>query len=428
MSFLSGRVSFCRFRVVGDAPETVDNTTLATLAQHSFRETEVGAPNEVETGWITGEHLFDTRFSFEKNGYGPGGTMLVFALRMDTHRVPAEIKQAYRRMNEAAIAEASKSGFASRAEKKEAAETADRQMHEDLAAGKFRKSKIVHLIWDLSQKIVYCAVPSDKAVEQVMQHFSRSFNVELEAMTAGSIAGQLMRSAGKGRDYEDLRPSAFTKAPDRPAPDEDGEETRSGGGSIPAVPWTEASTDLKDFLGNEFLIWLWWVTEKQEGAVEIPTGILSGLGLEGGAGGEIGISIEKALDMDCAWDVTGKQTLRGGGVTAMPEAGEGLLRGKWPRKASLLLADVGDKLHWELTLQADKWIVSGAALPESPEVESPRELIESRLELTRELATTLDSLFAVFLKIRTGGGWPAKKTVLKQWISGRVKTRVAREE
>ena len=421
MSFLSGRVTFCRFNVVGDAPETVDSTTLATLAENSFRETEVGAPSEVEAGWITGEHLFDTQFTYEKNGYGAGGSILVFALRIDPNTIPAEIKQAYRRMNEAALAAGNKSGFASRIEKKEAQETADRQIHEDLASGKYRKSKIVHLLWDLSQKVVYCGTPTDKVVEQLADQFKRSFNVDLEPVTPGSLAGQLLRTAGKGRDYEDLRPSGFTKPPN--VAHDDDESGKANAGSIPPIPWTEASVDLKDFLGNEFLIWLWWVTEAAEGSVDVPAGILSGVGAEAGAGGEVSVVIDKALDMDCAWGMNGKQTLRGPGPTRMPEAGEALIGGKWPRKAGLIVADVGDKLQWEFALQADKWVVSAGALPDSPDAQSPRELIESRLDLTRSLATTLESLLAVFLKQRTGGGWPSKRTTIKQWISSRRKPR-----
>ena len=43
MPFQSGRVTFCRFRVEGDGPQSVDETTLATLAEYSFVEKEIGA-------------------------------------------------------------------------------------------------------------------------------------------------------------------------------------------------------------------------------------------------------------------------------------------------------------------------------------------------------------------------------------------------
>src|SRR5690606_23441163 len=82
MSFHSGRVTFCRFFANGDGPTTADDTALATLAEHSFQETEIGAPDAVESGWTTGEHLFDTQFTYEKNGYG---NAMLFALRIDTH-------------------------------------------------------------------------------------------------------------------------------------------------------------------------------------------------------------------------------------------------------------------------------------------------------------------------------------------------------
>ena len=125
MGFHSGRVTFCRFRVVGDAPVTVDETVLGTLKDHAFAEQPVAAPDQVEVGFTTGVHLLDTDFTYETNGYGdPAGSLLLFALRIDTHQVPGEIRQAYRVMEELAVASANPSGFASRAQKRDAADAA----------------------------------------------------------------------------------------------------------------------------------------------------------------------------------------------------------------------------------------------------------------------------------------------------------------
>ena len=66
--------------------------------------------------------------------------------------------------------------------------------------------------------------------------------------------------------------------------------------------------------------------------------------------------------MDCAWERTGKQTLRGENPTRLPEAADALATGKWVRKAGLILADA--EHQWELTLQGDTMTVGAAALPE----------------------------------------------------------------
>ena len=138
MAFQSGLVSFSRFRVVGaDGPKACDDSILASLSKHAFKECEIGVPSDVEAGFTTGRHLFDTRFDYEKNIFG---NHLLFAMRLDTHKVPAEVKHAYRQMNEQASAQASATGFASKSEKRDANDLATRQIHEDMAAGKFRKS------------------------------------------------------------------------------------------------------------------------------------------------------------------------------------------------------------------------------------------------------------------------------------------------
>lgn len=415
MPFQSGRVSFCRFRVEGDAPKTADATTLATLAENSFRESEIGAPDIVESGWITGEHLLDTQFSYEKNGYGANGSMLLFALRIDTHSVPAELKHAYKRMNEQALAAENPSGFASKAQKREAADTAARQVHEDLASGKYRKSKSVPILWDLANAMIYCGATGNTVTEELAANFLKSFNLRLEALSSGSVAGRLLRDTGKGRDYEDLHPSAFTKPPEGGSDAGEGEEEDQPSPTsraMPVVPWVASSIDLKDFLGNEFLIWLWWVTEAQEGLVEVPNAT-------GRGKADIAVAFDKTLDAECAWGLLGKQSLKAEGPTRLAEAGRALANGKWPRKAGLILADSTGGRQWELTLQGDRWLISGAALPEVPEAQSTRELIEARLDLVRGLAETLDLLYGAFLKSRVSGGWPAQRTTIRNWIRQR---------
>jgi hypothetical protein len=169
---------------------------------------------------------------------------------------------------------------------------------------------------------------------------------------------------------------------------------------------------MKDYLGNEFLIWLWWMTETAEGLVKL-----------GGDKSEVAVLMDKALDMDCAWGALGKQTLRAEGPTKLAEAGDALATGKWPRKAGLMLAETsgGEAQPWVFTLQADRWIVSSAALPDVADAAVPRDLITARLEMTGQLADTIDGLFKVFLKARVGSGWPTQRKAIREWIVGRRK-------
>jgi hypothetical protein len=427
MSFQSGRVSYCRFRVHAapgsGAPTVVDETCLSILSENAFCETEIGTPDEVEVGWVTGDHILDTRFSFEKNGFGastpgsvPGGVLLA-AMRIDTHKVPADVKQAYRKINEQAAAAENPSGFASKMQKKEAAKLAGRQMREDLAAGRFRRSKMVPVLWDFANQTLYCGATSNAILENLAKLMKQSFAVDVDYLSAGTLASHLLRSRGHGRDYEDLKPSTFTTPPEAARQDHDDAEYIEGPRdmSVPMVPWVVQSVDLKDFLGNELLIWLWWQTELNDGVVKVT--------LDHGRTAEFFVAIDKALDMDCAWDATGKQTLRGHAPTRLPEAAEALAEGKWPRKLGLILSD--GEHQWELTLQGDKMIVSSAGLPEIPEADGPRELMDARIMLMSSLDRALDAMYETFLRLRVSGTWPGVKRSISEWIRHRRRGRSA---
>jgi hypothetical protein len=411
MAFDSGRVTFCRFHTVGNAPKTADEALLEALAEHAFVDGE-GAGEEVTSGFVAGAHLFDAQFEYAKNCFGDA---VLLGLRIETNRVPADVRRAYRVMHEQAMAEANPSGFLSRRQKREAAESADRQVHDELASGRHKRSKLVPLLWDLKRKQLFCAALGSGVAEQLSAGMHRAFGLSLEPLTAGALAGRLMRKAGTGRDYEDLLPSPFTAPPPQARTDADDAANADGPRDvkIPSVPWAFRGVDAKDFLGNEMLIWLWWLTETAEGTIEVGTDT---------GKVELAVVIDRLLEMDCAWGAAGKQSLRGEaglGPTRLPEAAAALRHGKWPRKLGLMLADGVDQRQWELTLQGDAWTVSAATLPTNEDAESVRETIEQRIASVRDLAELLDGLFSRFLRERVGGQWKAQRERIAAWIASR---------
>ncbi len=420
MAFDSGRVSFVRYRihpVGGELPPSVTQELLDRLSENAFADTPIGAPDEIEAGWITGDHLFDTQFTYEKNGFG---NLLLFALRIDTNRVPSEIKQAYRRINEQSLASGNPSGFISKDQKKDARAAVEQQIHDDLASGKYRRSKKVDLLWDLQRQELFCTASGNTISEQLLARFKSTFGAELSPLTAGAMAGEVLRASGRARDWEDLRPSPFTSPPpeatDRDADDASAPGAGAGGAggaggrdvTIPPVPWAHAAADMKDFLGNEFLLWLWHRTETAEGSVPV---MWEGKKLD------VAVVLHRALDMECAWGVKGKQSLRGDGPTRYAEAGEALRQGKWPRKAGMILSD--GEYQWELSLQADRMAVSSALLPQVEDAKSPREVLEYRLSFSRQLGQLLDALLGAFMEKRASRDWPALRTKISQWLHER---------
>src|SRR5688500_21970 len=107
MGFASGSVSFRRFAVMGQQPEGIEQALLDKLAAHALRSGEAGVPEEAQYGWCGGRHVLDGQFSFENNAYADA---LVFALRIDSNKVPGELKRAYTMMEEDAAAATNPSG------------------------------------------------------------------------------------------------------------------------------------------------------------------------------------------------------------------------------------------------------------------------------------------------------------------------------
>src|SRR6185437_14232846 len=67
MGFLSGRLTFERFQVEGDAPKLFGDDEIAALQKFAIGQIDSVSPDGATAGFLGGRHLFDTEFSLEKN-------------------------------------------------------------------------------------------------------------------------------------------------------------------------------------------------------------------------------------------------------------------------------------------------------------------------------------------------------------------------
>lgn len=385
MGFASGSVSFRRFAVIGNSPSAPDEALLERLSEHALRPGELGVPEEVEYGWSGGRHVLDGQFSFEHNVFAEA---IHFALRIDTNKVPSELKKAWQLMEEEAAAASNPSGFISKNQKREVKDGLRRKIDDELRSGRFRRSKLVPLLWDLPRQMLYCPA-SGATFEKLAEIFERTLELKLQPLTSGSLALQVLEPAGRRREYEDFRPTRFVHGP-------------GGESEYPDYPWVAKGPEPKDFLGNEFLLWLWHEADHRSGV--IPTE----------AAGDVTLYIDRSLDLDCAYGQSGRDTLRGDGPSRMPEARDALRSGKLPRRAGLVLDASGQQ--YTLTLNAETLALSSAKLPEVEDAETPRVLFEERIALLRDLGKTVDGLYAAFLKHRASSSWEGQVSSIRKWI------------
>jgi hypothetical protein len=415
MPFRSGAIGYARFAVTGEVVPAPDESLFAAMKEHLVRPPSIGEPKEVASGFCTGRHVFDADFHYEACGFAAS---LLAAMRLDVAKVPSEIKRAYRAMAEDARRGRDADGVQalSRGARREAKDEAEERCRQDLADGKYRKVSMAPFLWDLPSALLLAPISSDTQFQELKSLFDAAFGLRLDRRSAGTIALDMLGARGMTAALEDALPDALVERPEGIAHEDDREE---GGGAAhfraagrPEVPWAQAGGEPNDFLGNLFLLWLWWHCDEHEGLIE--TG-----------GPTVAIAIDRLLDMECAWGVTGKQSLRGDAPTKLVEAAKALQSGKWPRKMGLLVAAHGQEFR--CAVQGDQFAVSGLSLPKPDEENrlTPRQMLEQRIDLLLTFDRVLMLLFEAFLKDRFSPAWETRAGQLRAWIASMGKPREA---
>jgi hypothetical protein len=167
----------------------------------------------------------------------------------------------------------------------------------------------------------------------------------------------------------------------------------------------------KDFVGNEFLLWLWHRADMSDGAIRTDKA------------GDVTLLFDRALELDCAYGQSGHDWLRGDGAARMPEARDGLRSGKVPRKAAVVLVAGGQEFRF--TFNPETFALASAKLPDVEEAENPRVLFEERITMLRDLCAAIDGLFGAFLKVRTSSAWEGQVNTIRRWILKGAKSATA---
>lgn len=225
-------------------------------------------------------------------------------------------------------------------------------------------------------------------MECLLDTFQKAFDLQLQPLTAGTLAMDLLQPWGMSQAYELLRPTQFVLGPE-------------GEGQMPEYPWL-AGSPARDFLGNEFLVWLWHTTETHGGTLDTERG-------------KIAIVLDRAMDLECAYGQTGKDGLRGDGPARSPEARQALKLGKLPRKAGLIIETGGSQ--YELLLNPELMAINACKLPEVEDAETARAEFEERIKLIHDLVQGLDALFARFLKLRISPAWADTTAAIRTWAT-----------
>ncbi len=386
MAFASGSIALKRFSVAGQAPARAEEAMIEALASHAIGADSLRPADHLEVGWITGEHILDTDFSFARNAIADG---LHFAMRIDSHRPPADLVRSYCKENERAMLQATGREFLSRTERREAREQALARAEQEARAGAFRRMKSIPVFWDFRRGEAYLGTAATTAIDAFATLFQETFDLAAVPLSAGELAARWSARAGENRYFEDCRPAFFVPPPEGVDPAEGppiGDEARS-----------------RDFLGTEWLTWLWYAAEVESAEIAVAPGRA------------VAVFFEKALDLKCTFNLNGAISVRAEDPAGLPESRVALAGGKHPVRAGLQVASGGESFG--LALRGDAMSCSGIRLSPPTEASTPRDVFEDRMQKLRELIEALDGLYGVFLRRRLSSRWPQTLNAIRNWAA-----------
>lgn len=382
MPFLSGSLSFERFRVSNFEYESFDQEQLDLMAKYVAGKIETGSTENIHTGFLGGAHLFDQDFDLNKNVINEA---VHFGIRIDSNQIPSAIKNAWMSMELAAAGKENPGGKPTKSQRKEAKEAVEQRCEVEAATGKYRKFQPFSLLWDVGYEMLYFGGSAGTASGHCADLLERVFAIELGHVSAGTVAQAWALEADRFSEMDDVMPASFIDDQ-----------------AIANVAWANEHSKAPDFLGNEFLLWLWWKLESGIDAIALPDDQ-----------GEVTVMLAKTLSLECPVGENGKETISAEFPTALPESKQAIQHGKLPRKTGMTV--IRDGQQFDFTLQAETFAISGAKIVIDEEVEDFGP--EDRIDAVRTLCDTVDGMFHTFCDLRTSDAWNEERLAIREWLA-----------
>lgn len=381
MPFLTGSLGFERFNVTGFNETTFSDKHIEILEQFAAGQVETSSAENTHVGFLGGDHLFDLAFDLGKNLIGDA---LHCCVRVDTNQVPNPIRKAWLAMELAAATKDNPERRPTKTQRQEAKDAVEARCQQEAATGKYRRMAQFPVLWDLPNNVLYFGGSGQAAIGHCADLFERAFDLELAGRSAGSVALDWAQQTEQAVNIEQLIPAAFASEQ-----------------SSPEASWSNPHSNRPDFLGNEFLLWLWWKTENESDTLILADD------------SEATIMLTKTLVLECPLGEYGKETIVHESPVHLPEAMQAVRSGKLPRKTGMTLVRFGQQV--DLVLQAETFAISGAKI-HLDEDDDPHDL-DQRIESIRALSETVDMLFQLFCQQRVDASWSTTQSKISNWLN-----------
>ena len=157
----------------------------------------------------------------------------------------------------------------------------------------------------------------------------------------------------------------------------------------------------KEFLGEEFLTWLWYYGDNNEWAMQFEDE------------GYVQFGMDELLVMKSA-DLNSSQSLSGAVPIYSPEARTGLKEGKKVTKARIILESGGSE--WAFTCNSETFQFSSLKLLQTSTKDPEERFLEFAYDM-EQAVEVFDKMYEFFLKIRLSPEWDSKELPnIKTWM------------
>ncbi|MDZ8118055.1 recombination-associated protein RdgC [Pontiella agarivorans] len=365
MGFEKGSISFRMYFASRDlTTEDIDKFAAAALPPLSTL-----AEEEVH-GWVGGRHLLDRNIT-EENAFLGG--YLRLSLTQARKKVPTSLLQAECALEEMAVMEAEDKNYLNQTQRSEIKKSIQERLLPEMPV----QLKGIDFVFDERSHMIYSTATSEKQVDAFVLTLMQTTGcgaTPADPETIGERVAQV--------DVQGWAPSSFS------------DELEDG-----MVDGTA---------GREFLMWLWFCSEKRQGIAQIPDV------------GEMAYMVEGPLTFVMEGKGAHEITLRKGEPMLSAEARTALLSGKKLKKAKMQFVR-GEEV-WAFTFDADDFVFRSLKLPETETFDRVGKFQE-RMVFLETFRQSFFHLYSEFAKERNDSKqWKETKEEMRKWVADRPTT------
>ncbi|HAL91996.1 MAG TPA: hypothetical protein DCM68_03100 [Verrucomicrobia bacterium] len=364
MPFENGSVSFRMLEL----PRAFPKDFAEKFAAHRAKSLDAVGAGE-QRGWVTGRHLLDSHIT-EDSAMHAGWIRL--ALRQAERKVPAALLKAECRMEELAVMAAEGKPYL----KAKARAEIRQSVTERLLPNMPPQLRAIPFVYMPGSTHLYVTALATSPLDVFNAALAATLGFGGDPSTPETLGATL-----KKMDLRDLPGASFS-------PEMESE-------AMEAAP------------GREFLTWLWFKAETQNGKMALSEGR------------DLGVLLEGPLTFTHEGNGAHAAVLKKGAPENSIEAKTCLLSGKKLKEAKITFAL--DEHHlWSFGFEADQFLIRGLKLPQGEGQLDAISRFQERMIFLEQWREIFLDLFGAFVEVRREARkWKNAVADIREWVKGR---------